>query len=437
MTMGQRSFVELFAGGGMARLGLSSGWRCDLACDVDELKAAAYRANWGDHGLVVGDVRDLEIGHLAARPDLVWCSPPCQDLSIAGQRTGLDGGRSGSVWPAVELIKRLAAVGKAPRLVVVENVTGMAASGRGADLTAIITTLTGAGYRVGALAVDARLFVPHSRPRIFIVATASDVHVSAALTSPRPVKPWHPAGVADLVSRLPQADRDRWVWWQLPVPPVRHTDLADLLLSDEQVSWHTPEATSAILQLMSAQAAARLELARKQGRVVGTLSRRMKPAAGGGRAQRADLRIDGVAGCVMVGGGHTLIVADHGGIKTRMLHVREYARLMGLPDTYRLPRGRANALRLIGDGVVVPVVRYLVAELFEPLLDAAAPAASIPVRSGIKGATRSTTLYVLPHELQRLRRLAVDLGVPLHDLLLRGLDRVLADNGQRPLERYR
>lgn len=68
----------------MARMGLSSGWRCDLACDVDEAKATAYRANWGDHALVSGDVRDLEIGRVGHRPDLVWCSPPLHDLLLRG-----------------------------------------------------------------------------------------------------------------------------------------------------------------------------------------------------------------------------------------------------------------------------------------------------------------------------------------------------------------
>ncbi len=110
---------------------------------------------------------------------------------------------------------------------------------------------------------------------------------------------------------------------------------------------------------------------------------------------------------------------------------------MGLPDSYKLPRRREDALRLLGDGVAVPVVRHLAATLLEPMLTSV-PEAAVPApRPGIKGATRSTTLYLLPPELQRLRRLAVDLDVSLHDLMLRGLDRVLAEHGQRPIERYR
>ncbi len=132
-----------------------------------------------------------------------------------------------------------------------------------------------------------------------------------------------------------------------------------------------------------------------------------------------------------------LVVADRDGIRTRALSVREAARLMGIPETYRLPRRREDAMVLVGDAVVPPVVRHLAATLLEPLLDAVPAAPVAAARPGIKGATRSTTVYLLPHELRRLRRLALDLDVSLHDLLLRGLDRVLAEQGQRPLERYR
>lgn len=46
----------------------------------------------------------------------------------------------------------------------------------------------------------------------------------------------------------------------------------------------------------------------------------------------------------------------------------ETARLMGLPDSYRLPGSRSAACHLTGDGVAVPVVRHLAQWLFEPLL---------------------------------------------------------------------
>lgn len=83
-----RTFVELFSGGGMARLGLGDGWRCSLACEIDAAKAAAYRTNFGGGEVRECDVRDLSAADVPGRPDLLWASFPCQDLSAAAARSG-------------------------------------------------------------------------------------------------------------------------------------------------------------------------------------------------------------------------------------------------------------------------------------------------------------------------------------------------------------
>jgi hypothetical protein len=56
---------------------------------------------------------------------------------------------------------------------------------------------------------------------------------------------------------------------------------------------------------------------------------------------------------------------------------------------------------------------------------------------GIKASTVGTTLYLLPHESKRLKRLALDLDLSVHELLLRGIDRILEEHAQAPIERYR
>ena len=56
---------------------------------------------------------------------------------------------------------------------------------------------------------------------------------------------------------------------------------------------------------------------------------------------------------------------------------------------------------------------------------------------GIKSATIGTAVYLLPKEHKRVRRLALDMDVPsVHELLLIGLDRLLAERGEPPIERY-
>jgi DNA (cytosine-5)-methyltransferase 1 len=208
---------------------------------------------------------------------------------------------------------------------------------------------------------------------------------------------------------------------------------------DSAATWHSEQETKALLALVPTKDTDRLAAAKIGSRAVGTLTRRMRPASDG-MEQRAELRLDGVAGCLRTPGGgssqQSLVIAQAGSVRTRPLMPRESARLMGLPDTYKLPGRRDDALQLLGDGVSPPVVRFIAANLLEPLLAAGASEGK-PIRPGIKGATRSTTVYLLPDELRRLKKLAVDLDVSLHDLVLRGLDRVLAEAGQRPLTRYR
>jgi DNA (cytosine-5)-methyltransferase 1 len=76
------TFLEFFAGGGMARAGLGGRWRCLFANDFDFKKGVAYRMNWGeDAPLTVRDVREVSVGAVPTA-DLAWASFPCQDVSV-------------------------------------------------------------------------------------------------------------------------------------------------------------------------------------------------------------------------------------------------------------------------------------------------------------------------------------------------------------------
>ena len=63
-------FYEFFAGGGMARAGLGSSWKCLFANDFDGKKALTYQNNWGTQGeLFVGDIRNIQVGDLTGTAD--------------------------------------------------------------------------------------------------------------------------------------------------------------------------------------------------------------------------------------------------------------------------------------------------------------------------------------------------------------------------------
>ncbi len=374
-------FYEFFAGGGMARAGLGAGWRCLFANDFDPRKGLAYQTNWGTGGeLRVGDVREVTVASLPGRPDLVWGSFPCQDLSLAGNGAGLGGERSGTFYPFWDVIRGLIAQGRAPRLVAVENVCGALTSHGGQDFEAICRTFAEAGYRHGALVINAELFVPQSRPRLFVVGVRDDLDIPPGLLSPGPIAPFHTRPVAKAAAALPTKVAARWLWWNLPTPERRATTFADLIEPDpDSVDWHTQAETKRLLDLMTPLHLAKVEAAKRAGRRrVGGVYRRTRQDEAGVKAQRAEVRFDDVAGCLRTPSGgssrQTILVVEGYRVRSRLISTRETARLMGLDDSYILPRNYNEAYHLTGDGVAVPVVRHLARHLFEPLIAEPAPA---------------------------------------------------------------
>ena len=363
-----RSFYEFFAGGGMARLGLGDGWSCAFANDFDAVKSATYRANHPDaeDHFRQDDVWKLEASDLPGRADLAWASSPCQDFSLAGARAGLTGGRSSAFFGFWRLMEALGAEGRAPRTIVIENVCGLLTSG--GDFTALCAALASQGYSFGALEIDAARFLPQSRPRVFVVATLAPVPSGLIGDSP-----FRTRLVREAQARLPADLADRWIWWRGAAPAARNSDLASLLEPDDAVTWHAPARTAALIALMAPLHRARLDALTASGqRAVGGLFRRMR-VENGVRVQRAESRFDGVAGCLRTPRGgssrQTLVVVDGGYVRTRLLSPREGARLMGLPESYWLPKAATSALHVIGDGVAVPAVRWLATNILQPLLD--------------------------------------------------------------------
>ncbi len=367
------SFYEFFAGGGMARAGLGDKWRCLFANDIDARKAASYARNWGNKHLRVEDVAALTTEDLPGCPDLVWASFPCQDLSLAGSYAGLRGERSGTFWPFWRLMKSLAKEGRAPAAIVLENVCGALTSHRGEDFAAIGSALAREGYRFGAVVIDAVHFLPQSRPRLFVIAVSEKLPLAGALGESGARTRWHPANLTTAYERLSSESKEAWVWWDLPMPAPRQTTFADILEENpDGVSWHTAAETKRLLDLMSSLHREKVEKAKMaERRMVGAIYKRTRMDETGARKQRAEVRFDDVAGCLRtpVGGSsrQSILIVEGNTVRSRLLSPREAARLMGLPDTYKLPMNYNEAYHLAGDGVAVPVVRHLAAHVLEPL----------------------------------------------------------------------
>jgi DNA (cytosine-5)-methyltransferase 1 len=375
------TFYEFFAGGGMARAGLGVGWDCLFANDFSPVKAATYRANWGDDHFHEGDVHALTPADLPAPAgggavDLAWASSPCQDFSLAGLRKGLEGTRSSAFWGFWRLVQGLNREGRAPRVIVIENVVGLLSSHGGADFTALCQALADEGYRFGALEIDAADFVPQSRPRLFVIATRA--LVAADLLLPKPTEAVQGRRVCEAHARLPTALQALWLSWRAPQGRAAKTPLVDLL--ETNPVWHAPVLTDRLLNQLSPLHQERLRLEReKGGRRVGMAFRRTR-LQNALRVQRAEVRFDGVAGCLRTPGGGSsrqFVIEMEGNVtRSRPLTAREGARLMGLPDSYTLPKGETAAWHVVGDGVVAPVVEALRTALLAPLLATPALAAA-------------------------------------------------------------
>lgn len=377
------TYYEFFAGGGMARLGLGPRWKCVFANEWCAKKAASYRAAFGEDKfgscpeLIVRDVATLSTSELHGQADLAWASFPCQDLSVAGNGLGLAGARSGTFHAFWRLIKGLRTERRSPRLIVLENVIGALTSHGGADFRVLIQAIIDQGYRVGAFAMDAKWFLPQSRPRLFIVAVGGSQTLPVQFTTEGPAIPWHSNRIVEAYDHLDKAIQESWVWWNLPIPPKKRIGLADIIDADAQgVDWNSEEETQRLLGMMTEANLRKIRQALSMPTLtVGTLYRRTRSGV-----QRAEVRFDGLAGCLRTPAGgssrQTLVVVRSGKVRTRLLSPREVARLMGVEDDYPLPDNYNDAYHLFGDGLAVPCVEWISRNLLTPLASAASAVAA-------------------------------------------------------------
>ncbi len=353
----------------MARAGLGPSWDCLLANDISPMKAMAYAANYGSDHLRLGDIYGLTPNDLPGNADMAWGSFPCQDLSLAGAKAGLEGKRSGCFWGFWDLVEGLHAEGRKPPLVVLENVYGALTSRNGADFETIVRAIEAQNFRVAAMVIDAVHFVPQSRPRLFIIGIDKSLSIPSFLTSETPHPTWHPDAMVRAYERLSTHLQKAWVWFNPDLPDKRRQTLEDLI--EEQpadVQWHSHAHTTRLLSMMSPVNREKVIASQAGGRRrVGTIYRRTRLGE-----QRAEVRFDGVAGCLRTPSGgssrQTIIVVEGPRVRTRLLSAREAARLMGLDESYKLPARYNDAYHVAGDGVVAPVVSYLARNIIEPLL---------------------------------------------------------------------
>lgn len=359
--------AEFFAGIGLVRLAIeAAGFDVVFANDIDPAKQKIYADNYAIGDFVLGDIHKLSADSL---PDceLFTASFPCNDLSVAGAQSGLDGAQSSAFWGLIRILRELGE--RRPAVVMLENVPGFLASHGGVDFARALNSLNDLGYVVDAVMIDATRFVPQSRLRLFVVARrptavvpihearqspailASDKRLEASVLRPR--------ALTDFIERHPEI---AWRLSELPdLPSDRRPRLRDVLedLPDEDPAWWSEERTEYFMGQLSPRHAAEAARMMAGKRVsYGTAFRRVRL----GRSM-AELRTDGIAGCLRTprggSGRQILFKAGRGRRQVRLLTARECARLQGVPDSFVIDVPLNQALFGFGDAVCVPAVAWL------------------------------------------------------------------------------
>jgi DNA (cytosine-5)-methyltransferase 1 len=169
------TFIDLFAGIGGFRLGLSSaGGRAVFTNEWDQHAAVTYKAWYGEENISTEDIREIDPKRDIPSHDVLAAGFPCQPFSIAGvskknslgRPHGFSDLQQGNLFFAIcDIISA-----KKPKVVLLENVKNLISHDAGKTWAVILESLDLLGYEVKHQVLNAAGWVPQNRRRVFIVA---------------------------------------------------------------------------------------------------------------------------------------------------------------------------------------------------------------------------------------------------------------------------
>ena len=372
-----KRFIEFFAGIGLVRCALEkSGWLCLYANDFDPKKQEQYEARFGASDFHLGDIFETDevVSRLPKSVMLATASFPCVDLSLAGNWKGIDGEHSSAVFGFLDCIRAI----EAPQILLLENVVGLLSSNNGKDFSRLTTLLSELGYWLDSFQLDAKYFVPQSRPRVFIVA----VHESVIhqIDSPKSTDDFvlglnwetsirlqseiRPQRLCRLMSSTELATG--WFCSGISAPQEARAKLEELIdLGDDQEWWDELQVKKHYDMMHDSHRHQIDRLLQDREFFVGTIYRRKRAGK-----TRAEVRFDGVAGCLRTPKGGSarqiVVTAIDGDLRIRWMNPREYARLQGA-DNFPLVGTTNQQLFGFGDAVCVPVIEWIDDTVLSPI----------------------------------------------------------------------
>ena len=397
MRVNQRTFAEFFAGIGLTHLGLASqGWKCVYANDIEPKKKRMYVSQFGSanyyHVEDIWNTKKITSKIPITRIDLVTASFPCVDLSLAGNLKGFAGDQSGAFNGFTKVLAALKEEGRLPKAVLVENVIGFLTSHGGRFLRTALKALSNLGYYMDAFVVDAKHFVPQSRPRLFLIGFLDELRPLSGncdiVSGPdsgnwslreSPETQVRPESLVQALKKSSLATG--WVPLNAPPLPPENRSLWKYIDIDKKEEWWDDAKVRKHLAEMHPTHRARVEDLKKRGAAtVGTIYRRVREGK-----SRSEIRTDGLAGCLRTPRGGSsrqiVLVAGKGKIQMKWMTPREYARLQGCPD-FPIEVDRNEALFGFGDGVCVPAISWIAENVLTQLFPTTARAYELQQAAG-------------------------------------------------------
>ena len=316
------TFIDLFAGIGGFRIALQNlGGKCVYSSEFDAKAQETYLANYGE--MPFGDItKPSTKSYIPQEFDILCGGFPCQAFSLAGRRLGFKDETRGTLFFEIEEILRR----HQPKAFFLENVKGLAIHDKGRTLETILTHLDNAGYDV----VPPRILnamdfgVPQHRERIYIIGFHKDLGID--ITKFQYPEPQSVGKLRPKFSDVMEKD----------VPSVKYY-LSTVYLDT---------------------------LKRHRAR---------HEAAGHGFGYEI-IDTDGVANAIVVGGmgrernliidprlkDFTPITRIKGEVNRegiRRMTPREWARLQGFPDSFKIVVADASAYKQFGNSVAIPAIQ--------------------------------------------------------------------------------
>lgn len=315
-VLGGYRFIDLFAGLGGFRLALESlGAECVYSNEWNKNVADVYRRNFGV--TPDGDITKVDAGDVPDH-DILCAGFPCQAFSISGKQRGFDDSRGTLFFDVARIVRE-----KQPKVVLMENVRNFATHDDGRTLAVVKSTMEELGYCFHHKVLNSADYGdPQSRNRVYMVCFRNDLGVNGFT---------YPSAVT----------------------LTRHVE--DVLLDDAMVQD--------------------LYIDRRDIRLNGHVDDvyankpiRLGHVGKGGQGERI-YSVKGTAITLSAYGGG--VFARTGGYlvggRTRRLHPRECARLMGFPDSYVISDSRTQAYQQFGNSVVVDVLQMIGLEIGKTL----------------------------------------------------------------------